>query len=88
VRFVLLFWCIDFNCAIAFLGNQFLQVLGENFSVHFIPNPDRLSEIRLLSQLAPTLDESLIGKLVDVFQDLRSYYDDGTLGYPYSLRGM
>lgn len=73
---------------LAFLGNHFLQVLGENFSAHSVSNPDQLSERRLLSQLAPGIDEDMITRLVGVFQDLRRGYDEGTLSYPYSLRGQ
>lgn len=51
-------------------------------------NPDLESERRLLSQLAPELDEDLIRRLVGAFDDLRKGYVDGSLTYPYSLRGM
>jgi len=71
----------------AFLGNHFMQVLGENFSVHSVSNPDQLSERKLLQQLAPELDEDLLLRLVGAFHDLRAGYDAGTLTYPYSLRG-
>ncbi|KAL0946287.1 hypothetical protein HGRIS_012537 [Hohenbuehelia grisea] len=71
-----------------FLGNHFLQVLGENFSAHSVSNPDQLSERKLLAQLAPELDEDLITRLVGAFQDLRKGYDAGTLSYPYSLREL
>jgi hypothetical protein len=71
----------------AFLGNHFLQVLGENFSAHSVANPDQQSERKLLTQLAPELDEGLIRRLVGAFQDLRGGYDRGELNYPYSLRG-
>lgn len=72
---------------IAFLGNHFLQVLGDNFSCHSVTNPDMTSELRLLSQLAPDLSEDIIRRLVAAFQDLRRLYESGTLMYPYSLRG-
>ncbi len=71
----------------AFLGNHFLQVLGENFSPHSVPNPDQASERKLLEQLAPELPEDIIHRLVGAFQDLRVGYENGSLGYPYSLRG-
>jgi len=72
---------------IAFLGNHFLQVLGENFSAHSVSNPDQASERKLISQLAPELDEDLVLRLVGAFHDLRKGYESGTLNYPYSLRG-
>ncbi|THH30493.1 hypothetical protein EUX98_g3701 [Antrodiella citrinella] len=71
-----------------FLGNHFLQVLGDNFSCHAVTNPDMDSERKLLSQLAPELDSDMILRLVAVFQDLRVAYEAGTLTYPYSLREL
>ncbi|TFK71122.1 hypothetical protein BDN72DRAFT_838036 [Pluteus cervinus] len=71
-----------------FLGNHFLQVLGENFSAHSVTNPDLESERKLLAQLAPELDEDIILRLVGAFHDLRSGYESGMLNYPYSLREL
>ncbi|KAJ7165324.1 AAA domain-containing protein [Mycena filopes] len=71
-----------------FLGNHFLQVLGETFSAHSVTNPDQESERTLLAQLAPELDEEFILRLVGAFHDLRKGYDSGTLNYPYSLREL
>lgn len=76
-----------FHPSIAFLGNHFLQVLGENFSAHSVSNPDQASERRILEQLAPELSQDMILRLVGVFHDLRKGYDSGVLSYPYSLRG-
>lgn len=45
------------------------------------------SEKKLLSQLAPELNEDIISRLVAAFQELRHAYETGTLTYPYSLRG-
>ncbi|KAK7042195.1 von Willebrand factor A domain-containing protein 8 [Favolaschia claudopus] len=71
-----------------FLGNHFLQVLGETFSAHSVTNPDQISERTLLGQLAPEIDDELILRLVGAFHDLRKGYDAGTLNYPYSLREL
>ncbi|CCM05477.1 uncharacterized protein FIBRA_07698 [Fibroporia radiculosa] len=71
-----------------FLGNHFLQVLGDNFSCHAVTNPDMSSERKLLSQLAPDLQEDMILRLVAVFHDLRHEYESGALTYPYSLREL
>ncbi|KAF9806900.1 hypothetical protein IEO21_08484 [Rhodonia placenta] len=71
-----------------FLGNHFLQVLGDSFSCHAVVNPDMSSERKLLSQLAPELSEDMILRLVAAFQDLRRAYDSGSLTYPYSLREL
>lgn len=62
-------------------------MLGENFSAHSVTNPDKDSERQLLAQLAPELGEDLLARLVDAFHDLRKGYDQGSLSYPYSLRG-
>ncbi|KAJ7050407.1 AAA domain-containing protein [Mycena amicta] len=71
-----------------FLGNHFLQVLGETFSAHSVTNPDQDSERSLLAQLAPEMDNDLIFRLVGAFHDLRQGYDSGSLNYPYSLREL
>ncbi|KAH9164938.1 AAA domain-containing protein [Lactarius sanguifluus] len=71
-----------------FLGNHFMQVLGDNFSCHAISNPDLESERRLLTQLAPELSEDLIVRLIGAFHDLRQSYESGSLSYPYSLREL
>ncbi|KAI0036975.1 AAA domain-containing protein [Vararia minispora EC-137] len=71
-----------------FLGNHFLQVLGDNFSLHAIANPDLDSELRLLAQLAPLLPDETLRRLVGAFQDLRRAHADGALAYPYSLREL
>ncbi|KAF5377791.1 hypothetical protein D9757_008075 [Collybiopsis confluens] len=71
-----------------FLGNHFLQVLGESFSAYAVSNPDQFSERKLLQQLAPEMDEDLILRLVGAFADLRADYANGKVGYPYSLREL
>ncbi|KAF9648314.1 hypothetical protein BDM02DRAFT_3187271 [Thelephora ganbajun] len=71
-----------------FLGNHFLQVLGDNFSCHSITNPDAESEKKLLAQLAPDLNKNTLSRLVAAFQDLREGYNAGSLVYPYSLREL
>ncbi|KAI5120535.1 hypothetical protein M0805_004543 [Coniferiporia weirii] len=71
-----------------FLGNHFLQVLGDNFSSHSVQNPDTASERRLLQQLAPEVSEDTLRRLVGAFQDLRRANEAGKLSYPYSLREL
>ncbi|KAJ4490439.1 AAA domain-containing protein [Lentinula aciculospora] len=71
-----------------FLGNHFLQVLGESFSPYAVSNPDQTSERKLLQQLAPGMDKDLILRLVGAFADLRKGYETGKVGYPYSLREL
>ncbi|GAA5995340.1 uncharacterized protein JCM10292_005112 [Rhodotorula paludigena] len=71
-----------------FLGNPFLNHLGDAFSTFPIANPDSESELRVLQQLAPELDEQLLKSLVLAFRDLRKEFEAGTLSYPFSLREM
>lgn len=71
-----------------FLGNAFLEVLGEGFSCYAVGNPDLESEVRLLKQAAPSVDEKLIRNLDLAFHDLRDAFDAGLVSYPYSLREL
>lgn len=71
-----------------FLGNSFLEVIGEGFSCFSVSNPDLHSEIRLLSQAAPNVPEELIKKLVLAVGDLRDAFDTQQVSYPYSLREL
>lgn len=71
-----------------FLGNEFLSTLGEGFSPFAVGNPDLDSELRLLKQAAPSVDEGLIKKLDLAFHDLRRQFDAGQINYPYSLREL
>jgi MoxR-like ATPase len=71
-----------------FLGNAFLEVLGEGFSCYAVGNPDLASEVRLLQQAAPSVDEKLIRNLDLAFHDLRDAFDAGLVTYPYSLREL
>ncbi|GAA5944071.1 H(+)-transporting V1 sector ATPase subunit E [Sporobolomyces koalae] len=71
-----------------FLGNAFLQVLGDNFSSYAVPNPDLDSEIAVLEALAPDLSRDLILGLTQAFQALRIEFDKGNITYPFSLREL
>ncbi|UZJ54566.1 hypothetical protein CBS101457_003886 [Exobasidium rhododendri] len=71
-----------------FLGNSFLEVLGEGFSCYAVGNPDLASEVRLLQQAAPSVEEGLIRNLDLAFHDLRDAFDAGLITYPYSLREL
>ncbi|CAH7688707.1 AAA domain-containing protein [Phakopsora pachyrhizi] len=75
-----------------FLGNQFLDGLGDGFSCYSIDNPDRASEIEVVRNV---MGESynqkgndLVERLVDVFHDLRQGFAEGTVTYPFSLREL
>ena len=71
-----------------FLGNDFFHSIGEVFASHAVENPDSDSEIALLSQAAPAVDEQTLTKLVYAFGDLRQAFDEGIVAYPYSLREL
>lgn len=69
-----------------FLGNDFFASMGHLFSCHAIDNPEMESEIQLLMQYGPNVDERLIKKLVKAFGELRSMADTSQISYPYSTR--
>ncbi|XP_011863838.1 PREDICTED: von Willebrand factor A domain-containing protein 8 [Vollenhovia emeryi] len=69
-----------------FLGNDFFGALGDLFSTHSVDNPSIRSEIQLLKQYGPHVDERTIHKLVKAFGELRSMADQGLVSYPYSTR--
>ncbi|KAG7197989.1 hypothetical protein KM043_016215 [Ampulex compressa] len=69
-----------------FLGNDFFGALGDLFSTHAVDNPSIGSEIELLRQYGPHVEEKLIYKLVKAFGELRTMADQGLVSYPYSTR--
>lgn len=69
-----------------FLGNDFFASLGDLFSCHSVDNPSIESEIYLLQQYGPNVNEQILHKLVNAFSELRSMADTGQLSYPYSTR--
>lgn len=69
-----------------FLGNDFFASLGDLFSCHSVDNPSIESEIYLLKQYGPDVNENVLHKLVNAFAELRSMADIGQLNYPYSAR--
>uniref|UniRef100_F1KQG7 VWFA domain-containing protein n=1 Tax=Ascaris suum TaxID=6253 RepID=F1KQG7_ASCSU len=71
-----------------FLGNDLFSILGDLFSVHIVDNPSRESELNMLKQYAPNVDNDILTKLCAVFDELRSMADDALLPYPYSTREL
>ncbi|GAA6044030.1 hypothetical protein JCM8097_004313 [Rhodosporidiobolus ruineniae] len=71
-----------------FLGNAFVDSIGDHFSTYAIANPDVESELRVLRQLAPELPEELLRSLVLAFQELRVEFEKQTISYPFSLREL
>jgi MoxR-like ATPase len=69
-----------------FLGNDFFASMGHLFACSAIDNPEADSEIKLLKQYGPNVDEKLIKKLVLAFGELRSMADTSQISYPYSTR--
>lgn len=69
-----------------FLGNDFFGALGDLFSTHSVDNPKFDSEIKLLKQYGPDVDDRIIMKLVKAFGELRNKSDQGLVSYPYSTR--
>jgi hypothetical protein len=60
--------------------------MGHLFACSAIDNPEADSEIKLLKQYGPNVDEKLIKKLVLAFGELRSMADTSQISYPYSTR--
>ncbi|CAG9859748.1 unnamed protein product [Phyllotreta striolata] len=71
-----------------FLGNDFFGSLGDLFASHSVDNPSRSSEMDLLKRYGPDVDEDAIGRLLDIFGDLRTLSDRGIVNYPYSTREL
>lgn len=69
-----------------FLGNDFFAALGDLFSTHSVDNPNIQSEIHLLKQYGPDVNDQVILKLVKAFDELRNMADKGLVSYPYSTR--
>jgi von Willebrand factor A domain-containing protein 8 len=69
-----------------FLGNDFFASMGHLFSCHAIDNPDIQSEIELLKNYGPNVDEKLIKKLAKAFAEIRTMADTSQISYPYSTR--
>lgn len=69
-----------------FHGNDFHSEIGDCFSSHVVPNPDRSSEIKLLQSYAPSLDTRLVTRIADAFSELRKLFEASLLTYPYSTR--
>ena len=69
-----------------FQGNQFFKQIGDCFSTRVVANPDFDSEIKLLSQYGPAVDDMLIRSIAASFAELRSLADRADIAYPYSTR--
>jgi len=69
-----------------FLGNDFFGSLGDLFSCHAVDNPSMESELAMLRQYGPDVNEDIMRRLVKAFAELRSMADDGQIQYPYSTR--
>ena len=71
-----------------FLGNDFFRECGDIFVCHVIDNPDKISEHKLLHSYAPSINDTLLHQLIDVFAELRAQVESGTFSYPYSTREL
>ncbi|KAJ3126154.1 von Willebrand factor A domain-containing protein 8 [Physocladia obscura] len=71
-----------------FLGNDFYGEIGDIFATHCVGNPDKISELYMLKKYAPSVDEDILIKLIDSFNDLRHLVDEGLINYPYSTREL
>ncbi|CAB3401465.1 unnamed protein product [Caenorhabditis bovis] len=71
-----------------FLGNNLFAVLGDLFAIHMIDHPSRSSELEMIRKYGPNVDESILNKLLTIFNELRDKTDQGLLQYPYSTREL
>ena len=69
-----------------FLGNDLFAQCGDVFRTIVVPNPDRVSEVQILTSYAPDIPISILSQLAGAFGELRSEHAAGKLQYPYSLR--
>jgi len=69
-----------------FLGNDFFRECGDVLSCHTVENPDLASELKLLRKYAPSVADSVLGRVAGLFAELRTMATDGRLAYPYSTR--
>ncbi|ORZ40870.1 AAA domain-domain-containing protein [Catenaria anguillulae PL171] len=60
--------------------------IGFDVVMHPIENPDVPSEVQMLRQYAPKVDEKVLERLARAFAELRDKAQDGSIGYPYSTR--
>lgn len=80
--------CLGNRPGFPFLGNAFVNEIGDIFSIHVIDNPDINSEIELLRSYAPNVSEDILRKLCLLFNDLRELVQNGVLSYPFSSREL
>lgn len=69
-----------------FHGNDFYRELGDCFNTKVLANPDLESEISLLQEYAPDVDEQVLRRIAASFDELRLMFQRGDIAYPYSTR--
>jgi|EP01049_Picozoa_sp_SAG25_P000835 hypothetical protein len=79
-------WVLANPAGFPFLGNDLFAQCGDVFRTFVVPNPDRMSELRILSSYAPDIALTTLSRLAAAFGELRSLHANGKLPYPYSLR--
>lgn len=71
-----------------FHGNDFYRVCGDLFDTYVLQNPDALSQLKLLTSLAPNIPPAVLTQLIEAFGKLIRLCEDGALTYPFSLREL
>eukprot|EP01047_Picozoa_sp_COSAG01_P044644 COSAG01_NODE_4054_length_5384_cov_282.663076_4_plen_385_part_00 len=79
-------WVLANPAGFPFLGNDLFAQCGDVFRTFVVPNPDRMSELQILSSYAPDIALATLSRLAAAFGELRSQHANGKLPYPYSLR--
>ena len=80
--------CLGNRAGFPFLGNAFVNEIGDIFSIHMIDNPDIESEVQLIKSYAPDVPEEILRRLSLLFSDLRELVSNGVLTYPISTREL
>lgn len=60
--------------------------MADVFSCHHVPPMDVESHRRILKSYGPNVDDDLINKIVNIWEDLRVAHKKGTIVYPFSVR--
>ena len=79
-------WVLANPAGFPFLGNDLFAQCGDVFRTVVVHNPDRVSEVQILMEYAPSMPVTLLSRLAAAFADLRDMHAKGQLTYPYSLR--
>jgi hypothetical protein len=67
-------------------GNDLAREMADVFSCHQVPPMDMDSHRRILKTYGPEVNDDLIDKIVNIWDELRNAHKKGIIAYPFSLR--